>query len=113
MTRSSASPLHVAHRQVRERCGLADSIDRDDVGVVQRRRHLGLALESPDDRGAEQQVGRQYFERDRAPELPFHSPVHDRHPAATDLALDIVVVRELPANELEQGIARPSGAAYA
>ncbi len=102
------APFDVLHRQVGERGRLSDPVNRDDAGVIQRGSHLRLALEPADHRGTQQQFGRQHLERDRPPQLALDAAIDDGHPAAPDFPLDIIVVGQLTAHELKQGVARPS-----
>ena len=46
----------------------------------------------------------EHFERDRPKQLDLDRLVDDRHPAATELALDVVVGRQLFAHGVEQAV---------
>ena len=65
---------------------LADPEDRDDVGVVQPRGGLGLALEPDEELGVEQPVVAQHLQRHAAAQRLLLGLVDDPHPAAADLA---------------------------
>src|SRR4029079_12984774 len=70
---------------------LVDTVDRNDVGVVELRRGLGLANESRAHVLIEGDVGRQHLDRHRAIEARIDRAIHDGHPATPDLTLDEVL----------------------
>ncbi len=80
----------VAHRDVRDPALVARVIDRDDVGVIDRRRDLRLAHEPVADRLVLEQPGRDDLQRDRAIERELRRPVDDAHAAAAGDRLDPV-----------------------
>jgi hypothetical protein len=69
---------------------LADLVDGDDVGVIQRGGGAALA-EEPFDHG---RVGRRFrrhdFDRDAPVELRIHGRIHFAHPAVSKHGLDAV-----------------------
>ena len=73
----------VAHRDVRDAVLLARVVDRDHVGVIDRRRDLGLAHEPRAHRLVIQQPGRDHLQRHGAVERELGSPVHHAHAAAS------------------------------
>ena len=86
-----------AHRVV------ADLVDRDDVGVVERGRGLSLEHEAPHAVLVPHQVGRQDLERDAALELAVLGEVDLAHPALGERGHDPVV------RDLVLGTQRPLG----
>ena len=85
-----ALALYVLHREVVRPFVLAHSEDRHDVRVVQPRGGPRLELEPLDVRPAASPRPRQHFERDCAGLATLHRLVNDAHPAAADLAHDLV-----------------------
>ena len=81
---------HVAHDEVELPVLLAGAVDRDDVGVVDRRRHPRLALEALAEVGVGGAVGGDQLERDGAPEIELDGAVDDAHAAAPRDRLDPV-----------------------
>ena len=57
------------------------AVDDGNVGVMQRRQNLGLALESSEAVGIAGEPGRQYFDRDITLKLRVARPVHLAHSA--------------------------------
>ena len=58
---------------------LAPVVDRDDVGVVEARRVLGLAAEPLDEAGVARELGEQHLDRDPAVELSVVREEHVGH----------------------------------
>ena len=100
---------HVAHRDVGDAALLARVVDRDDVGVVDRRRDLRLAQEAAPDRRVLHERGGDDLQRDLAVERELRRPVHDPHAAATRDRLDPVAGEAAPRRQLahESGVYRP------
>ena len=86
----------------------ADGVDRDDVGVVQQRRGLGLDLESLELLGVGHGGEGQYLQRHAAVEGQLHGLVDDAHAAAADRAEQLVVPQGA---EARTGFARGGRAA--
>jgi hypothetical protein len=80
----------VAHRDVRDAVLLARVIDRDDVGVVDRRGDLRLAHEALPDRLVLEQPGRDDLQGDGAVERELRGPVDDAHAATAGHRVDPV-----------------------
>jgi len=76
---------------------LADVVDRANVGMVQGRSRLGLALEAGQGLGVAGNVIRQELERDKAVQPGVFGFVDDAHATTTDL-LHNAVVRDGPAD---------------
>ena len=100
--------VHVAHDEVDQPLALADRVDRDDVGMGQPRRRLGLAGEPLADVLLEGELGREDLDRDAALEPLVAGPVHHAHPAAADLALDGVGVPQRLGEACRAAAYRPS-----
>jgi hypothetical protein len=86
-------PLDERHHVVDEARRLAGIVERQDVGMRQRRRDLDLQQEplGADSLG---QLGPQRLQRD-VPVMPqVLGEIHDRHPAGAELAFDAVVPLE-------------------
>ena len=71
--------------------GLAESVDRGDVAVVERGQQLRLALEPRDALGVRGERLGQELDRDLAIELCVERLPHDTHPALAELLDDLVV----------------------
>src|SRR6266536_4712284 len=65
----------------------------------ERRRQLGLALDALHRVPTECQARRQHLDRDAPPQGDLGREIDDRHTAAAQLALDLVLPRRLPADE--------------
>ena len=74
---------------------LADGVDRDDVGVVQLGRGLGLALEALLGLGAHAQRGREDLQGHAALERDLAGLVDHAHTATADLAQQLEVAEAL------------------
>ena len=82
--------VDVAHRQVGRAVELAGLVDRDDVGVVDRGREVGLAVEPRAEVGVVGQLVGQQLERHLAPQFALLGEVDDAHAAAAEDPLDAV-----------------------
>jgi hypothetical protein len=71
--------------------GFLDRVDRDDVGVVERRYRLGLALEAPQPVGVVRHIGWQDLECNAPPQSLVLGGVDRTHAAFTQLAENSVV----------------------
>src|SRR5919112_1777154 len=72
----------------------AGLMDRDDVGVLERRRESRLGLEASDGIGVLRVLGRDDLQRDGPVELLVGRPVDHAHPATLQQALDAVTREE-------------------
>jgi len=97
-----AAPLDELHGVEGHAVVGADAEDGHDVGVVQPRRRLRLALEALQQVRPRRRLGRQHLEGDVAAERFLHRLVDDAHAAAADLAQQQVLA-EPP------GVGRPGG----
>src|SRR5689334_5355202 len=79
------------HRDERVALMLVDLVDRADVGMIQGRRGLGLALEAAECLGIFGDVVGKEFQRDEPLELGVLGLVDDTHPAAAQLLENSVV----------------------
>jgi hypothetical protein len=84
--------------------GLADGVDRDDVGVVQLGGGLRLALEPLDRLLREPEPGRQDLEGDPAIQRQLAGLVDDAHPASADLAQQIEIAEPAQGGGYGRGI---------
>ena len=101
---AEVAALHESHGEVDPAARVhADVVDRDDPGVLELRRDLGL-LEEPGERGAVDlrgglprrlvpAVGTQDLHRERAVELSVANAKDDTHAAARQLAVRGVATR--------------------
>ena len=97
---SGIAPLRDALRQIlaldelhHERvhaAGLLEPIDRRDVGMIQRRERLRLALEPRQAVGVRRERVRQDLDRDLAAERRVRRPIHLPHAAFADRRGDFV-----------------------
>jgi hypothetical protein len=94
--------VHVLHRDEEDLADVPDAVHGNDVWMIERRRHARFALEPVRHRGAERELRRKHLQRDGAAEVHFLGLVDDRHAAATELRLDVVVLDQLPFDELKQ-----------
>ena len=78
--------------------GLPDVIDRDDMRVAQIGGGDRLALEAPQKLSVHRELRREHFERDLTPERGIDGAVDPRHPAPSDLGLDLIAP-ERPAHQ--------------
>ena len=93
--RAPLDPLHGQDVQVAD---VLDREDRDDVGMVERRQGLGLALEAGQAFRVAGKVGGQDLEHDAALEIQVLSEVDLSHPAFSELGEDRVM-RQLLADQ--------------
>ena len=80
--------VHVLHGEEVRAAGLADVVDRHDVGVVQGSSGLGLAVELPHELRVSCELGREDLERDVAVEAILPGPEDCAHAAAPEGLLD-------------------------
>ncbi len=97
---------HELHGEKRNAVRLLDRVDRDDVGVVQRRDGARLAPEALDPLRRSRHLGRQDLERDLARELRVLGQVDLAHAALAELPENPVLIQHL-ANHHRQHSARP------
>ncbi len=83
--------LDVFHGEKRDAVRFLDRVDRDDVGVVERRNSLGLAAEPFESLGIGGHFRRQDLDGHLAVELGIAGKPHLTHSALTELAKDLVV----------------------
>ena len=103
--------VHIPHRQVEQPVGLARSVDRDDVGMLEARDEPRLAQEAL----AEPLVARQALRED----LHGHSPVerevfgriHRSHRSAADQATDAEIAHRAGVSAVAGGTVMPREAA--
>src|SRR6185312_11878407 len=86
--RAEVGPLDVAHRDVELAVRLAGLVDRDHVGVLDRRRHARLALEALPEPRVAGQLGGDHLHRDGPTQAHLLGAVDDAHAAAAELGLD-------------------------
>src|SRR4029077_17120756 len=67
---------------------VVDAVNRDDVGMAQLRRRLGLANEPSAHVRVEREVRRENLDRYRSMEPQIRGAIYHRHAAAPDLAID-------------------------
>jgi hypothetical protein len=79
------------HHQRERAVAFLDAVDLRDVGMVERRQRLRLALEARPPLGIRRQQIRQDFDRDVAIELDVAGAVDLAHSAGADLGLDPVM----------------------
>ena len=83
-------PLDQLQHQRRGAARLLEAVDRRDVRVVERRQHLGLALEARQAIGVEHERVGQDLQRDVALQRRVAAPVHLAHAAGADHRQDVV-----------------------
>ncbi len=88
--RVEGATLDVLHHEVEQMLAVTNRVDRNDVGMAERRGGLGLTPETLDP-VAEAQHRRHDLDGDLAVERDVMREIHRRHPAATKLAGDVVV----------------------
>jgi len=103
---AQGAALEQLHRNEWRAVVLADFVDHGDVGVVQRRGCLGLALKAQPALGIRGQRGRQQLQRDVAVELGVQRFPHQSHAALADALDEAVVSQHLSRFECQFG--RPS-----
>ena len=93
---SQVRAWHVTHRQIEDAVVLAAAVDRDDVGMLERRRQPGLRLEAGHGVRVLRVLGRDDLQCDRALELRVGGLVDQAHPAAVEDAIDAVAGEQRP-----------------
>ena len=83
-------PLHQLHRDERRAVDGADVVDRDDVGMAERRCGSGLLLESLQPARVPRELRRQDLDRHLARQLRIPRPVHLAHAARAQKPADLV-----------------------
>ena len=83
-------PLHAVHRVVEEAVGLADGVNRYDVGITEAGEHAGLAEEALG-RCRRGHLGLQDLDRDGSLELDLAGEENRAHAARAELALHFVI----------------------
>ncbi len=81
--------VDVRHDEEHQSLTLVDREDRNNVGMRQLRGGLGLTQKPRANVGAKRQLRRQDFDRDRPLEPAVSRQVHDPHPAAPDLPVEL------------------------
>jgi hypothetical protein len=81
---------HVLHRDVRRPVELEELEHRDDVRMAQRARDARLAQEAPDHLSVLALQRAELLERGEAVEVDLPHEMHAGHPAAAELAQDLV-----------------------
>ncbi len=97
--------VDVAHREVAHATGLAAAEDRDDVGMLERRRGLRLGEEALRHRLGVGELGEHHLEGDHAPRIQLAREEDRGHPAAADLAQHLVLVRDRGPHAGEERVA--------
>ena len=87
-------PLHQLHHQGERAVALLDTVDLRDVGMVECRQRLRLALEARPPLGIRGQQIRQDLDRDVAIELDVARAIDLAHSAFADLGLDPVMTEK-------------------
>ena len=87
---SQVRAWHVTHRQIEDALVLAAAVDRDDVGMLERRRQAGLRLEAGHGVRVLGVLGRDDLQCHRALEFRIRGLVDQAHPAAVEDAVDAV-----------------------
>ena len=82
--RGQRSAFHELHGQEAAIAQIADGVDRDDVGVIERRRGPRLVLEAPHRVGVAGERGPEQLDRDLAAKLGIVGQVDLTHAAAAD-----------------------------
>jgi hypothetical protein len=85
--RAKRVAVDVRHTVVRQSIRLTGREHGDDVGLLQRRGELDLALE-PLSADPGRELGAEHFDHDPAAQTRFVSNEHARHPATAELSLD-------------------------
>ena len=78
------------HREVDRRVDRADVVNRDDVGMIQRRRAAGFLLEPGPAHLVSGDLGEQHLDGDLAPEARVPRPVDLAHAAGAERRNDLV-----------------------
>ena len=87
---SQVGAWHVTHRQIEDAVVVAAPVDRDDVGMLERRGQPGLRLEAGHGVRVLRVLGRDDLQGHRALEFRVGGLVDQTHPAAVEDALDAV-----------------------
>ena len=95
--------LQVLHDEEHRASGLADIMERADVGMRQRRDALRFALEAGPAIGISGDVSRKDFNRDGALEAGVAGLVDFAHPPVADQAEDFVGAEPRPSDKGHRG----------
>jgi len=79
------------HHQEHASAGLFDAVDRGNAGIVQRRQHARLALESRCTFGIVGEFFRKKFDRHAAAQLRVRGLIHVPHASAAEMRRDFVM----------------------
>jgi hypothetical protein len=88
--RAQRSALQVLHRDHRSAVPFKEVVHRDDVRMAERRGHARLAHKPPRVRRIRRVKRQQLLQRDKAAKIGLASEMHDRHPAAPELAHNLI-----------------------
>jgi hypothetical protein len=81
-----------SHHEIGNTVALADVVDRHNVRVPELCRCLCFSREARPNSGVIRQLRRKHFDRHRSVEADVARPIDDRHAAAADLALELVLI---------------------
>jgi hypothetical protein len=102
--------LHVLHDEVQDAVAFLDRVDGNDVRMTQRGRRPRLAFEPLHHAFSHEEQGRrQHLDRHFAIEREVVRQIHRGHPAAPQLAADLVFAQCGPAQRIKQSIPRRLG----
>jgi uncharacterized protein len=97
-------PFDQLHHERMSSPGIFESVDRGDVGMIERREHLRLALESRHAFGVARECFGQDFQRHIAPELGIARAVDLAHPAGANRGKNLVWPEAIAGGERHLGL---------
>ena len=95
---------HKLHHEILHLVGFLDRINRDDVGVVERRHGDRFAVEALDHAGGEHQTRRHHLDRDAAVELDLAGEDYRSHAAVAERAANLVLVADRGPEVVEDAV---------
>ncbi len=100
-------PSDELHDEIEQRLVFLDGVDRDDIGMGERRRRAGLPLESLGGPLARKQGGKHDLDGHLAIQGEVVRQVDHRHATATQLREDFIVPDGRIAERVEDGVILP------
>jgi hypothetical protein len=89
-------PFDVLHDDEVDPLGLADVVEHDDAGMVERAGCASFLLKASPSLGVRDRVGMKNLERDAAADPDVRRQVHHAHSTLAELLLDAIATESAP-----------------